>query len=127
MTISQEDSRTCTEATLACSKVKLELSLETSLLEADDTLFNAKFARVKLELAAAIDKFAEEIAVLALTCTLVNAELAPFAAKFATVTLEKADDVAILALWTTTAIVDEAEPCADLMPFEAEIDACWSC
>lgn len=49
------------------------------------------------------------------------------AARFATVRLKKADDVAILALCTTIAIVEEAEPCADLIPFEAEIDACWIC
>jgi hypothetical protein len=62
--------------------------------------------------------------VLALKCALVNAEPAMVAARFASVRLKKADDVAMLALWTTTAIVEEAEPSADLIPFEADTDAC---
>lgn len=115
---------TFAEARLACNTAKLELSLDISLLEADDTLVIVDCALVSAKFAAAIDKLAEEIAELALNCTLVNVELASVTARFAIVRLEKADDVAMLALLTTTAIVDEAEPCADLMPLEAEIDAC---
>jgi len=129
------------ESTLASSKVKLALNLDTSLLEAEEmlerpeltlvivawALFSAKFATVRLELAAAIDWFADEIASLALCCTLANAEVALVATKFATVTLEKAATVATLALRTTTSMVEEAEFWADLIPLEAEMEACWSC
>jgi hypothetical protein len=55
---------------------------------------------------------------------LVSAKFALFAAKFAIVRLENADEVALLALRTTTCIVEVAELCADLMPLEADIDAC---
>lgn len=82
---------------------------------------------VTAKFAAVTDEFAEKIAALALDCTLVNAKFTLVTAKFATVTLENAEDVAILALWTTTAMVDEAEPCADLIPLSAEIEACLSC
>jgi len=119
----------------------LALSLDTSLLEADDTLVRseltlvivacalpkARFASVKLEVAAAIDWFAIESAVLALDWTFDNAEVALVTARLATVTLEKAATVATLALWTTTLMVEDAELWADLMPFEADIDACCSC
>lgn len=58
---------------------------------------------------------------------LLSAKFALVTARLATVTLEKADEVAMLAFCTTMAIVCEAEFCAALMPFDAEIDACWSC
>jgi hypothetical protein len=105
----------------------LELRLATSVLDAVITLVNASCARVKLEVAATIDILADIIAVLALDCTLVRATFALVATKFATVTLEKADEVAMLAFWLTTETVEEAESWADLMPLEADIDACWSC
>lgn len=86
-------------------------------------MVNAIFALVTAALALVNARPALVTAALAL----VNAKLALVTALFATVTLEKAEEVATLAFWTTTAIVDEAEFCADLMPLEAEIDACWSC
>jgi hypothetical protein len=77
-------------------------------------------ASVKLEFAAAIT-------VLALACAFVKAKLALVTARLAIVRLEKADEVALLALRATTLMVEVAESCADLMPLEADIDACWSC
>ena len=43
------------------------------------------------------------------------------------VKLENAEEVTLLALSTTICIVDVAELWADLMPLEADIDACCSC
>jgi hypothetical protein len=77
----------------------LALKVDTSLLEDDETL----------------------------ATSLIEAEEKLVTAKFATVRRENADDVAMLALWTTMLIVVDADPCADLIPFEADIDACCSC
>lgn len=87
--------------------------MDTSLLEADDMLVTCKFARLKLELALVKARLA-----------MFKLELALVTANCATVTLENAEEVAILAFRTTTARVEEATPCADLMPLVAEIDAC---
>ena len=57
-------------------------------------------------------------------CALLNARFAFVTAKFATVTKEKADEDTLFALDDAREIVEEAEVCADLIPFEAEIDAC---
>jgi hypothetical protein len=62
--------------------------------------------------------------VLALDCAFVKAKFALVTAKLAMVRLENAEDVALLALSTTTWMVEVAEFCADLMPLEADIDAC---
>jgi hypothetical protein len=129
-----EQNHTWTETTLACNKDKLELNLDTSLLEDDDTFDNAKFtlvivawALVSATFARFRLEFAAEIAVLALDWALVSAKFALVTAKLATVMLENADELAILALCTTIEMVDVAESCADLMPLDAEIEACWSC
>jgi hypothetical protein len=104
------------------------------LLDIDDTLTSAKFKLVivaealvratleaaRLELAATIETFAEESASLALNCTLV-------CALFASVRLKKAEDVTTLALDDTEVIVWLAASCADLMPFDADIDAACNC
>lgn len=54
---------------------------------------------------------------------LVTATFALSTARLAIRTLAKAEDVAILALCTTIWMVEVAESCADLIPFEAEIRA----
>lgn len=100
---------TWTESIFAWAKLRLELNLNTSLLEADDTL-----VRSKLTL-----RICDE--------ALLRAKFALVTARFATVTLAKAEEVATLAFCITMAIVCDAEFCAALMPLEAEIDACWSC
>ena len=64
---------------------------------------------------------------LALAWAFDSAKLALVTAKFAMVRLEKADEVTLLALRTTTLIVEVAESWADLMPLDADIDACSSC
>lgn len=61
---------------------------------------------------------------LALDCAFVSAKLALVTARLAIVRLEKAEEVALLALRTTTCMVEVAELCADLIPLEADIDAC---
>lgn len=58
---------------------------------------------------------------------LVKATFALVTALLATKTLEKAEEVAMLAFCCTMEMVCEAASCADLMPLEAEMDACWSC
>ena len=103
------------------------MSLDTSLLETGDTLGSFDFALDEAKFAPDIDKLAEETAEFTLNCTFVNVELASVTAKSAIVRPEKAENVTILALLTTTAIFEEAEPCAILMTLEAEIEACCSC
>lgn len=114
---------TWTEARLACTKLRLELNLDTSLLEAEDTLVRSRFTLVICDWALVKARFALVTAEFAL----VNAKFALVTCRNATVTLEKAEEVAILAFCCTTDIVCEAEFCADLIPLEAEIEACWSC
>jgi hypothetical protein len=48
-------------------------------------------------------------------------------AKLASFRLNDADEVTLLAFWETMDIDDDAEFSADLMPLEADMEACCSC
>lgn len=112
---------------MACSRDKLELNLEISLLEAEDRLVMADLALIKAKFATVRDTLADEIDELASNCTCVKVDLVSSAAEFAIDRLEKADEVAMLALVITAAIAEEAEPCLDLISLDAEMETCCSC
>lgn len=107
---------TLTETKLASREFRLELNLNTSLVEADNAL-------VRIKLTPATCDWALTRAIFAL----VSAEFTLVTAKLARFRLNEADEVALLAFWDTMDIEDDAEFSADLMPLEADIEACWSC
>lgn len=107
---------TLTETKLASRELRLELNLNTSLVEADWALARTKLTPTICDWALAKALFA-----------LVRAELTLVTAKLAILRLNEADEVALLAFWETTEIEDDAEFSADLIPLEADIDACCNC
>lgn len=107
---------TLTETKLASRELRLELSLNTSLVEADKAL-------VRIKLTPATCDWALTRAIFALD----SAEFTLVTAKLARFRLNDAEEVALLAFWETTDMEDDAEFSADLIPLEADIEACCSC
>lgn len=107
---------TWTETKVASRELRLELNLNTSLVEADNALVRTKLTPTTCDWALARAMFA-----------LVSAEFTLVTAKLARLRLNEADEVALLAFWETMEIEDDAEFSADLIPLEADIEACCSC
>lgn len=101
---------------MASRELRLELSLSTSLVELDNALVRLKLTPTTSDWALARARFA-----------LANAEFTLVTAKLARFKLNEADEVALLAFWETMDIDDDAEFSADLIPLEADIEACCSC
>lgn len=108
---------------MACRELRLELNLNTSLVEADNALVRTKLTPATCDCALARALFALVRALFAL----VNAEFTLVTAKLARFRLNEADEVALLAFRETMEIDDDAEFSADLIPLEADIEACCSC